>query len=199
MKKLIILPFAILVICSLLTPYLPEARCDNLRSLDGKEWKEIAAVDPDGFNRALLIRGFYEGVAWADVEDYDKFHPTGMNYGNIVEALNQFYSDYKNINVYLGFALQIVTFEIQGADRSTVEKALMGYRFLSTISPEEFAESIKQNAEDRVKVQKEVEEFASQHEDFEELQPIMYEISLDLKNKDLTLQELYDKAKERAR
>lgn len=45
-------------------------------------------------------------------------------------------------------------------------------------------------------VQREVAAFSRSHEDFEKYRPLMYGLSLDPKNKDLTLPELYDKAKE---
>lgn len=45
------------------------------------------------------------------------------------------------------------------------------------------------------KAEKEVADFARQHEDLEQLRPIMYELSLDPKNAGLSLQELYDMAK----
>jgi hypothetical protein len=44
---------------------------------------------------------------------------------------------------------------------------------------------------------KEVEEFAKTHKDFEKYRPEMYKISLEPENENLSLQELYDKAKER--
>ncbi len=43
---------------------------------------------------------------------------------------------------------------------------------------------------------KEVEAFSRSHPDFDRFRPTMYGLSTDPKNKDLTLQELYDKAKE---
>jgi hypothetical protein len=43
--------------------------------------------------------------------------------------------------------------------------------------------------------QRDVAAFARGHEDYEIYRPIMYGISLDPKNKDLTLQELYEKSK----
>jgi len=49
------------------------------------------------------------------------------------------------------------------------------------------------------KAEREIADFARQHEDFEQLRPIMYELSLDPKNKDLSLQELYDIAKKQAK
>jgi len=42
----------------------------------------------------------------------------------------------------------------------------------------------------------EVAAFARTHEDYETYRPVMYGLSLDPKNKDLSLQELYDKSKE---
>lgn len=48
-------------------------------------------------------------------------------------------------------------------------------------------------------VQKEVSAFARSHEDFEKYRPLMYGLSLVASNKDLTLQELYEKAKEHAK
>ena len=48
---------------------------------------------------------------------------------------------------------------------------------------------------DKAQRQRDVAAFARSHEDYETYRPIMYGISLDPKNKDLSLQELYDKSK----
>ena len=48
-----------------------------------------------------------------------------------------------------------------------------------------------------LEIKKEVEEFAKTHNDFEKYSPEMYKISLEPGNEDLSLQELYDKAKEK--
>ena len=49
---------------------------------------------------------------------------------------------------------------------------------------------------EKERTKKEVAAFARSHEDFETYRPIMYGLSLDPKNADLSLQELYDLAKE---
>ena len=51
-------------------------------------------------------------------------------------------------------------------------------------------------SESGARTQREVETFARSHEDFPTYKPIMYGLSLGPKNKDLSLQELYTKAKE---
>ena len=51
-------------------------------------------------------------------------------------------------------------------------------------------------SKDKENAKVEVQRFARLHDDFSTYRPIMYGISLDPKNKDLTLSELYDKSKE---
>ena len=46
-------------------------------------------------------------------------------------------------------------------------------------------------------IQKEIEEFAKTHKDFEKYRPEMYKISQESGNENLSLQELYNKAKEK--
>jgi hypothetical protein len=48
---------------------------------------------------------------------------------------------------------------------------------------------------DKAQRQRDVAAFARSHEDYETFRPIMYGLSLDPKNKDLSLQELYDASK----
>lgn len=48
-------------------------------------------------------------------------------------------------------------------------------------------------------VQREIAAFSREHEDFEKYRPLMHGLSQDPKNKDLTLAELYGKAKEHAK
>ena len=53
-----------------------------------------------------------------------------------------------------------------------------------------------EKTEKELEIEKEVVEFARQHKDYEQYRPLMYEISLRPENENLSLQELYDKAKE---
>ncbi len=66
----------------------------------------------------------------------------------------------------------------------------------SKVSYVEFREGdLSKLAEEKDKIKKKIADFALQHKDFEQVRPIMYKLSLDPKNKDLSLQELYDMAK----
>ncbi|MFH1902127.1 MAG: hypothetical protein ABIK26_07740 [Candidatus Omnitrophota bacterium] len=61
------------------------------------------------------------------------------------------------------------------------------------------AKSLMGKTEKQSKIEKEIAEFARQHKDFEQLRPIMHEISLRPENENLSLQELYDKAKKQTK
>lgn len=81
------------------------------------------------------------------------------------------------------------------------------------LSPRQIAEKIKEElkqemkaevkkevlddvkAEKQADINKEVQSFSKKHEDFELYRPTMYGLSLDPKNKDLSLSELYEEAK----
>ena len=58
-------------------------------------------------------------------------------------------------------------------------------------------DELKSGIEDEKKsaTQKEISRFAALHDDFEKFRPVMYGLSTEPKNKDLSLQELYTKAK----
>lgn len=61
-------------------------------------------------------------------------------------------------------------------------------------APNKFKEEF--DARDKAQVARELSSFAKTHVDFETFRPIMYGLSLDPKNADKNLQELYDAAKE---
>ena len=64
------------------------------------------------------------------------------------------------------------------------------------VSYVEFGEGdLSKLAKEKDKIRKQIADFARQHKDFEELRPIMYKLTLDPKNANLTLQELYNTAK----
>ncbi len=85
---------------------------------------------------------------------------------------------------------------------------------LTKLTPKQLYDRAKEDAKKELKVdidkarddavttvgkeqrQRDVAAFSRTHEDFETYRPIMYGLSLDPKNKDLTLAELYDKSKE---
>ena len=84
---------------------------------------------------------------------------------------------------------------------------------LSKLTPEQIYEKVKTDlaaeqdkklkelrdefqSNSKESVQKEVSAFSRTHDDYEKYRPIMYGLSLEPKNKDLSLEELYNKSKE---
>lgn len=97
-------------------------------------------------------------------------------------------------------------------DKTTEEKPVLDDKAFEGKTPKEIFEMAKKAASEEIgekltkvqldrkaekeeATQKEIARFSRTHEDFETYRPVMYGLSLDKKNADLSLAELYDRAK----
>jgi|GEM_PF-5016296 len=95
--------------------------------MTGVDWKSLSNdPDPDRAKlyKLMFIRGLYEGLEFAgDTEMRKMFYYEGEGknfYGNLVEALDKFYSDGHNMNITIVEALVIVSFELRGAKKEVI-------------------------------------------------------------------------------
>jgi hypothetical protein len=89
-----------------------------------------------GSNKTQLIRGIYAG-AWAvsTIEGEKKLHNVyywDTSVENIVSAVDQFYSDYRNVKIPVSMALMVVRLELTGEDKAVIDKFLRGLRSASS-------------------------------------------------------------------
>lgn len=92
---------------------------------DGYSWRRMPETQRYGYIEGYM-RGFEEGVvsAWAAAtgdtlaKKYNQWpfdiRIRGIAYAKIVEAVNEFYSDYANREIYLSLALPIIISRISG-------------------------------------------------------------------------------------
>ncbi len=121
MKKIIVI---FLILCMFLCPVYAK----NTFEQNGELWKDLSA-DPDQergkLAKLMYVRGIYDGIAFSGEKDVKKMfyiECEGKNfYGNLVEALDDFYSDYRNINVTVTQALVIISAELRGAKKENIE------------------------------------------------------------------------------
>ena len=99
--------------------------------LDGQAWKELNNSDSSvtRFTKVLLLQGVFEGLSYG-MSPLIGGHViyTNTTFKHLVEALDQFYSDYRNEQVYVVWALQIVSLEIKGTPPNVVEDHLREMR-----------------------------------------------------------------------
>lgn len=96
---------------------------------NGVDWK-IMGNDPDPdiakLYKLLFVRGAYDGIGFAgDAEMKKMFYIEGEGknfYGNLVNALDKFYSDDRNVNIIIVEALVIISCELRGAKQEVIEK-----------------------------------------------------------------------------
>lgn len=95
---------------------------------NGVDWKGLSN-DPDQ-NRAmvfklLFIRGIYDGVGFANEDaEFKKafFISESDSYLNLIDALDKFYSNPRNINITIAEALFIVACGLRGEKQEVIEE-----------------------------------------------------------------------------
>lgn len=96
--------------------------------MTGVDWKSLGN-DPDQdrakLYKLMFVRGVYDGLGFAGDSEMKKmfyYEGEGNNfYGNLVEALDKFYLDSRNINITIVEALVIVSFELRGVKQEVIE------------------------------------------------------------------------------
>ena len=97
--------------------------------LDGNFWKTLSDYPEEKCGqlcKLTFVRGVYDGMGFtAGLEMKKLFYMEGEGkdfYGNLVYALDKFYSDYKNINITVVEALIIISMELRGASQKEIEE-----------------------------------------------------------------------------
>lgn len=107
-----------------------------LVGFDGNAWKRVI-VDVDSsrarLHKFLLLRGVLEGLVFgASPLMTDKTRPDSIyiktTYNHLIDALDQFYSDYRNEEIFIVWALQIISMELKGVPKEKIESTLTDFR-----------------------------------------------------------------------
>jgi len=79
----------------------------------------------------IVIRGVLDGLVFGKsplVTQDSMMDYLDTTYGHLIEALDQFYSDYRNEGVFLVWALQLISLEMRGTAPKVVEARLVEMR-----------------------------------------------------------------------
>lgn len=97
-------------------------------AVDGYFWRKMPEIQRYGYIMGYVI-GFIEGTKTTWIAATGEIHapfevPAPIPYGELVEAVNEFYSDYANRGVVLSWALPIIIGRITGylSDEEANEK-----------------------------------------------------------------------------
>lgn len=122
MKKIIIILFMCLIIGSSVS------HGATMVVFDGRLWNPLKYQDSGKGMRVALIRGFYEGVWFADPNLFNARYYLETDYGTLVDAVDRFYGDHRNTNIILGYALQVIAMELRGEDKKKIDDFLKELR-----------------------------------------------------------------------
>ena len=103
--------------------------------LDGAAWKRVLDdenVQATKFQKLILLRGVLDGMMFGQSPF---FAPGSKNavyvdtsYDHLIDAVDQFYSDYRNEKVFIVWALLVVSMELRGEPRAKIDAELQDFR-----------------------------------------------------------------------
>lgn len=95
--------------------HLPDAKCLTFGAANGYMWLSLA--NPA---RLGLVIGMGEGMNWGMSDDkelkFDDFFPAMLTFGEIQSRVDSFYSDSRNRNIPITWAMYILTLQLKGRD-----------------------------------------------------------------------------------
>ncbi len=95
------------------------------RWMRGEGWRKVGNLA-----KTLYVQGVLDGLIFADskVQGVEISYKTSLEH--LVNALDQFYADYKNEMIPVPFALKVISLELSGAPKSVVNEELERLRQL---------------------------------------------------------------------
>jgi hypothetical protein len=123
MKKLIL---ALILVIGLSSVSYGEGRRVNLW-FNGELWNSPELSSKDFLAQTMkvyLIRGVYEGIYYVNPKKLCSIYTCERNYEDLVMALDKFYGDDENIKIPIVDALELVSMEIKGKDKTLIQEKL---------------------------------------------------------------------------
>jgi hypothetical protein len=136
MRIFICFIFVIVLLHALLSGEACAASDRILFGLDGATWKRVLTDDQDvqatKRYKLILLRGVLDGMMFgqspffAPGSKYAMY--VGTSYDHLIDAVDQFYSDYRNEKVFIVWALLVVSMELRGEPRAKIDAELQDFR-----------------------------------------------------------------------
>jgi hypothetical protein len=103
--------------------------------LNGAEWKRVLTdqdIQATKFQKLILLRGVLDGMMFGQSPFFAPGSKHAMyvdtSYDHLIDAVDQFYSDYRNEKVFIVWALLVVSMELRGESRAKIDADLQDFR-----------------------------------------------------------------------
>jgi hypothetical protein len=98
--------------------------------LSGNQWSVLSqGIPPAEVNllKLAMLRGVFDGLMFGRSPEMAQY-VTNVPIDRVRQALDTFYADYRNRDVFLVWALQIVSMELRGAPREEIDARIRLFR-----------------------------------------------------------------------
>lgn len=82
----------------------------------------------DETNKYVYVQGLFDGVIFADIKVHGTELSTRISVDQYIVAIDKLYSDYKNSLIPVPFLMRVVTLELEGNSKESIESVLTEYR-----------------------------------------------------------------------
>jgi len=79
-------------------------------------------------NKLLYVQGLFDGLAVSGCKFHEVEISTDLSIYQYVNAIDKFYSDYRNSLIPALFVLKVITLEVNGASKDVIEVEVINYR-----------------------------------------------------------------------
>ncbi len=93
---------------------------------NGRTWREFNRYLEAKKIKSAFLKGFYEGLLIYNYKDIKNLFPSYSE--NLIDLLNKFYSDEKNLNIPITYALYIIGLQTRGESKDKIEEYLKKIR-----------------------------------------------------------------------
>lgn len=97
--------------------------------MNGEDWVQLSRMDHPG--KVYYVAGMLEGLRQGGYDFYYSEIHLPLKYERIIELLDSFYEDYKNIKVPVFHALRVIKMQVGGEREDDIETFLLELRKLS--------------------------------------------------------------------
>ncbi|MEX2577458.1 MAG: hypothetical protein WD342_00250 [Verrucomicrobiales bacterium] len=102
-----------------------QAETDKIKAgLQGNAWIKFSEME-----KVIYLKGIYSGIMLGQSSERENYI-TDAHMKTVEDGINEFYADFRNRNIFVIFALKIVSRQLRGDSLEVIDADVLRYREL---------------------------------------------------------------------
>ena len=95
----------------------------NLFGMTSENWNKI-----DKISKLTYMLGLFDGLTFSDWKVHNTKLNVKVDITLYIDGVNKLYEDYRNSNIPVPFLLRVISLEISGESKESIDEVLRNYR-----------------------------------------------------------------------